>query len=180
MPGVKKAVKAKVAKAKVVKAKRAKTVAAKPVAKKPIAKAPLAEKKVRKTRGPNKAKGTFTDLLKIQSQLENAKKGAKADLKKQYESLIKESEKIKAQYKNLFSENIESAPKVRATVGEKAVKKVAGGKPFSLKEIQDFVEQKKEGIPIKLAGRRAKSVEKIEVAFKKTEEPDEILKILNQ
>jgi hypothetical protein len=47
---------------------------------KPEVKAPV-DVKVKKARGPNKAKGSFADLLKIQNQYEAAKKSAKADLK---------------------------------------------------------------------------------------------------
>ena len=186
MPEEKKAANARTARPKAVKARQAKDdkiVAkpkAKPLAKRSVGQAPLAEGKARKTRGPNKTKGTFADLLKIQTRFEIAKKDAKADLKKQYESLIEEAEKIKSQYVELFSESIESAPKAKTTGVKKAKAKAAGAKSFTLKEIGDFIEQKKAGLPIKLAGRRAKSIEKMELAYKKTEEPEEILKALNQ
>jgi hypothetical protein len=197
MPESKKISKAKAVKPKVVKAKPAPT-ARKGITTKPKAniKAPkrlkplkvlkpdvkaLPEVKVRKVQGPNKAKGSIADLLKKHAELEKIKKGAKADLKKQYDGHLKEAESIKAQFKSLFSESIESAPKNRGPRTQKAIGKVVGLKPFSLKEIEAFLEQKHHGIAkIKIQGRRPKSIARIEDAYRHSEHPEEILKILNQ
>jgi ABC-type sugar transport system ATPase subunit len=203
MPEAKKPVKApkaKVAKPKVAKAKPASKVAKgfadkpkiniikaskttkaqKPLqAAKPVSVAST-EVKAKKARGPNKAKGSFADLLKIQSQYEAAKKGAKADLKKQYDSLVKEAESIKLQYKGLFNESIESASKSRGTGVKKTSGKIPGLKPFTLKEVEDFVDQKKEGVTIKIQGRRPKSIARMEDAYRHSEDAEEILKILNE
>lgn len=174
---------------KVVKAKpeavakpKAKVVkAAKPAPKAPEVKAPVVEVKAKKTRGyTRRLKGSFSDLLKIQSQYEEAKKSAKADLKKQFDSLIKEADSIKAQYKGLFDESIESSPKVRGAGVKKTKGKIPGLKPFSLSEVEEFVEQKKEGKTIKISGRRPKSIARMEDAYRHSEDAEEILKRLNQ
>jgi hypothetical protein len=187
-----KAPKAKAAKPKVVKTKPASTVkngfSAKPKA--DIAKAPKVAKpvvkatvevKVKKTRGPRKAKGTFADLLKKQAELEEIKKGAKVELKKEYDGFLKEADKVKAQYKELFSESIESLPKARGTGSKKTAGKILGLKPFTLKEVEDFVEQKQQGISeIKVQGRRPKSISRLEDAYRHSEDAEEILKLLNK
>jgi hypothetical protein len=195
VPEAKKVPKTKVSRPKVARAKPSSTVkkvfAAKPKA---AIKAPKAVKaakgptpeviapvKVRKLRGPRRAKGTFADLLKKQAELEIIKKGAKAELKKQYDGLLKEAESIKFQYKGLFDEAIESAPAVRGTRAKKATGKVPGLKPFSLKEVEAFVEQKQHGIAnIKIQGRRPKSISRIEDAYRHSEDAEEILKMLNK
>jgi hypothetical protein len=197
MPVVKKpakAPKAKVAKPKVIKAKPASTAKKAPVTKpKAISKAPKAlkvaikapvETKVRKVRGPNKikAKGSFADLLKKQAELEQVKKGAKAELKKQFEDLIKESEKVKAQYQELFHELLLASAKSKSTakIAKKTTGKIVGLKPFSLKEVEDFIDQKKEGVDIKIKGRRPKSIARLEAAYSKSDDANTILRILNQ
>lgn len=134
-----------------------------------------------KTRGyTRKPKGSFADLLKKQAEFEQIKKGAKADLKKEYDRLIKEADSIKVQYKGLFNESIESAPKIRGVRAKKTAGKVVGLKPFSLNEIEDFVEQKRQGETIKISGRRPKSIARMEDAYRHSENAEEILKMLNQ
>ncbi|MGA2547807.1 MAG: hypothetical protein ABSF43_14745 [Rectinemataceae bacterium] len=187
MSETKKAPKAKVSKPKAkTESKVAKGFGNKPKAifiktpKAPEIKAPV-EVKIKKTRGPQKAKGSFADLLRIQSQYEEAKKGAKSDLKRQYDGLIKEAESIKAQYKGLFNESIESDPKSRGTGLKKSSGKIPGLKPFTLKEVEDFVEQKQQGIAkIQVQGRRPKSIARMEDAYRHSEDAEEILKILNK
>lgn len=195
VPEAKKVPKAKVSKPRVAKAKPSSTVkkgfVAKPkasikapkavkAAKGPIQEA-IAPVKVRKLRGPNKAKGTFADLLKKQAELEKIKKGAKAELKKHYDGLLKEADSIKSQYKGLFNEAIESAPAVRGVRAKKATGKVLGLKPFSLKEVEAFVGQKRHGIAnIKIQGRRPKSISRIEDAYRHSEDAEEILELLNK
>jgi hypothetical protein len=172
--------KSKVAKAKpaaMPKAKATPKPTAKPASKAPEVKAPVAKKTRAYTR---KAKGSFAELLKIQSQYEEAKKGAKADLKKQFDGLIKEADSIKAQYKGLFNESIESAPKARGARAKKTTGKVVGLKPFSLSEVEEFVEQKKQGKAVKISGRRPKSIARMEDAYRHSEDADDILEMLNQ
>jgi hypothetical protein len=159
------------------KAKAIPKLATKPVPKAPEVKAPVAKKARAYARKP---KGSFSDLLKIQSQYEEAKKGAKADLRKQFDAHIKEADSLKAQYKSLFNENIESAPKARGVGAKKITGKIAGLKPFSLSEIEDFVEQKKQGKPVKISGRRPKSIARMEDAYRRSEDAKDILKMLNQ
>ncbi len=191
MPEKKKETKVKVSKPKVAKAKPAsvakpkakviKTPAVRLAPKSPEAKAPVVEKKAKKTRSYNrKPTGTFADLLKKQAELEEIKKGAKADLKKQFDAHIKEADRVKAQYKELFQENIESAPKVRGAGAKKARGRIPGLKPFSLAEVEEFVEQKKQGKAIKIVGRRPKSIARMEDAYRHSEDAKEILKTLNQ
>ena len=181
--------KPKVAKAKPTSAPK-KTSIARPQAK--VAKVNLAteaKKSVRPIRKPKgkktrsytrKAQGAFADLLKKQAELEEIKKHAKAELKKQYESSLQEADNIKAQYKELFNEGIESAPKVQGERTKKSTGKVVGLKPFSLKEVEDFIAQKKAGGNIKIPGRRPKSIARMEAAYKQSEEAEEILKILSK
>jgi carbon monoxide dehydrogenase subunit G len=182
---VKKEVKSKVAAKPVAKAKpstaksASKAKATKAEVKKPEVKAPVAVK-AKKVRGPNKAKGSFADLIKIQHQYEEAKKGAKAELKKEFDAHLKEADKIKAEYKQFFSESIESAPKSRGVGAKKTSGKIIGFTPFTLKEVEDFVDQKKEGITIKIQGRRPKSIARLEAAYSKSDDAETILKILNQ
>jgi hypothetical protein len=168
-------------KANLIKAPKTQKPLEAPKMAKPEAKTPI-EVKAKKVRGPNKAKakGSYADLLKIQSQYEEAKKGAKADLKKQYDSHIKEAESLKAQYKSLFNESIESAPKTRGPRTQKSSGKTPGLKPFTLKEVEDFVDQKKEGVTIKIQGRRPKSIARMEDAYRHSEDAEAILKMLNE
>jgi histone H1/5 len=185
MPEGKKEVKAKPApKAKVVTAKPASKpkVAAKPKAKapskpapkvqtkKPVAKAPVAIKKAKKTRAyTKKPKGTFADLIKKQAELEEIKKGAKADLKKQYENHLKEAEKVKVQYKELFAENLDAPSKARAKA---TGKKKNGWKTFTLDQVQSFIDQTTEGKPVKIPGKNAIGVKKIQAAYDKAKNKD--------
>ena len=146
---------------------------------------PSNQKKVRKPRGLNKvkAKGNFAELLKKQAELEEIKKGAKTELKKEYDTLLKDADKIKAQYKELFGESIESGPKLRRTRGIEARKssgKIPGLRPYTLKEVESFIEQKQQGVTqIRVQGRRPKSLARMEDAFRHSEDAEEILKMLN-
>jgi hypothetical protein len=50
-----------------------------------------------------------------------------------------------------------------------------------LKEVEDFVEQKQQGISeIKVQGRRPKSISRLEDAYRHSEDAEEILKLLNK
>jgi hypothetical protein len=151
-------------------------------AKKPEFIVPVEVKKAKKTRSyTRKPKGTFADLLKKQAELEEIKKGAKAELKKQFDDLIKESEKVKTQYQELFHEVLLASVKIKSagTRAKKVTGKIPGLKPFTLKEIEDFIDQKKEGVVIRIHGRRPKSIARIEDAFMHSEDAQEILRILN-
>jgi hypothetical protein len=159
------------------KAKATPKPTAKPAPKAPEVKAPIAKKARAYARKP---KGSFADLLKIQSQYEEAKKGAKTDLKKQFDAHLKNADSIRIQYKSLFNENIESAPKARGAGAKKTTGKIPGLKPFSLSEIEEFVEQKKQGKAVKISGRRPKSIARMEDAYRRSEDAEDILKMLNQ
>ena len=203
MPEAKKAPTAKPAskeKAKIVKAKPAKAVeakkagpASKPAAKTVKPKAKVA--KVRKPRGPNKPKlatsGSLSELHSLQAQVEKSKVKARKELTKTYQAAFNEAARIAVEFEELFGEPISSDRKAnkskasgtkkgRPAGGKKAkgVKKVVGVKPFTLKEVEGFLEMKNEGIPIKLAGRRSKSIEKLEEAYKQTQDPKEMLEML--
>jgi hypothetical protein len=146
-----------------------------------VPKVRVARGKAKQARGPKaRARGGFAELIRIQSQYEEAKKGAKADLKREYEDLIKEADRIKAQYKGLFDESIESAPKAKAARAPKAPGKVQGLKPFTMKEVENFIDQKKTGAAIKIKGRRAKSIARMQEAYGESEDADDILKLLNK
>jgi hypothetical protein len=188
------------AKPSAARAKAPKSIKAKP-ASKPAAKkakplpgpteAPKAEKPV-KAYKPRQAKGglsSFADLLKKQSELETIKKQAKAELRKAYEDKVKEADGIKKQYSELFSESLETLPKARKA--RRASPKVPKAKPakrgaiapYTAAEISAFIEQKDEGIDvkkIKIAGRRVKSVQKIDQAYDKadTKDAESILDLL--
>jgi hypothetical protein len=143
----------------------------------PKAAAPEVAGKARKPRAySRKGKGSFAELLKKQAELEEIKKGAKADLRKQYEDLIKESEKINDQYRELFNEAIGPAPKARTL----KIKKTPAQKIITKKEVEDFIDQKASGITSKNKGRKPKSLARMEVAFKETQDADGMLKILNE
>jgi|GEM_PF-1851162 hypothetical protein len=149
--------------------------------KKPEANSPAIAAKVRKTRAPRKAKGTFADLLKKQAELEEIKKGAKSELRRQFDGLVKEAEKIKAQYKELFAESIESAPKTRGGGAKRTAGKIPGLKPYSLQEVKVFIEQKEQGkASIRIPGRKPKSVARMEDAYRHSENAEEILEMLNK
>jgi hypothetical protein len=192
MPEAKKEPRANVSKVKIAKGRSVSTVrkgfADKPKASpvkapkaiKPEVKA-VAKAVVRKARSPQKAKGSFADLIKKQAELEEVKKEAKAELKKQYDSLLKEAESIKGQYKGLFDESIESAPKPRGGRARKAGGRVPGVVPFTLEEVKSFVGQKEAGMDkIKIQHRRPKSVARMEDAYRRSEDAEEILRILNK
>jgi hypothetical protein len=149
--------------------------------------------KPRKPRGPNKPRvsGSFAELLSVQALFEKSKQKARKELKQEYAGILKNAEKIKAQYSELFGESIDGGgtarrgrPKV-ATGGKvktrkTGAKKPAGVKPFSLKEVEGFLEMKAEGLPVKLAGRRSKSVTRLEEAYKQTQDAKGIMALLNQ
>jgi hypothetical protein len=178
-------------KAKVVTKEKAKSVA-KPMPKEkpakaatealsPKALAPEAAANARKPRAySRKGKGSFAELLKKQAELEEIKKGAKADLRKQYEDLIKESEKINDQYRELFNEAIGPAPQARTVKIKKTPRKAPAKKIITKQEVEDFIDQKASGITSKNKGRKPKSLARMEVAFKETQDADEMLKILNE
>jgi hypothetical protein len=178
MPEAKKASKAKSAAQPKVKVAKP---APKAEVKKHATKLPALPKKAKKTRMyTRKPRGTFADLLKKQAELEEIKKGAKADLKKQFDAYLKEADKVNAQYKELFGESIESAPKTKGARGRKGAGKIPGLKPFSLQEVEAFIDQKKSGVEIKVPGRRPKSIARMEEAYKQSDEAEGMLTILNK
>jgi len=135
------------------------------------------EPKVRKTRGPRKAKGGFAELEKIQKLYEKTKKSAQSDLKNQYDKLMAEAKKLKESYQDLFHENIDSAPRTKRGI----TKKVVGMKPFTLQEVESFIEQKANGSKdVKIKGRKSRGISKIEIAWNvsKSKEPEDVLRIL--
>ena len=189
--------KPKVVKAKPAKANEAKKAvpASKPATKTVKPKATVKVAKERKTRGPNKPKsatsGSLAELQSLQVQFEKSKVKARKELKKEYQVASKEASKIATKYEELFGEPISNDLKVKKTKATgvkkgrpsgvkkvKTAKKVAGVKPFTLKEIEGFIEAKQEGIPVKLSGRRSKSIEKLETVFKQTQDPKEMLGML--
>jgi hypothetical protein len=177
-------------------AKKGKTVkkakAAKPAEVAPAAEAAPKEESVKKTRAPRKAKSAikgFEEILKKQQELEAVTKKAKTELKKEYDRAIAEAEEIKTQYRGLFKEPIDSAVKERKP---RAARKAAGGKataakgaiaPIAREEVEAFIEQKENGLAIdkiKIAGRRIKSVKRIDEAYASAEakDADSVLELL--
>jgi len=148
--------------------------------------APEAESaaKPRKARGLRRVKALkgFEEILKKQAELDAATKKAKAGLKKEYERAQKQADAIKEQYKALFKESIETASPKAARGGRKARAAGAAG-PFSKAEVESYIEQKENGISIdkmKIAGRRIKSIKRIEDAYNRAADKgsDSILAIL--
>lgn len=150
-------------------------------------KAPDSEPKVRKPRSPNKPKisGSYERFIELQSQLDKSKEKARKELRAEYEAAFKVAENKKAQYEKIFGESLDHAPKAQVNDKAPAPKKVAKAKkpagvvPFTQKEIESFIALKSEGLPVKISGRRSQSVEKLEAAYKKTQDPEGMLEILN-
>jgi hypothetical protein len=186
MPEAKKTPKAKVAKPNVVKAKpvakaKAKAKVARPAPKaeekKPEVKAPIAEKPAKKTRSySRKPKGSlvaYENLLKHEAELEKARKAAKTELKGEYEKFLKEADEVKTKYQKLFNESISSAPKDKANVKAKPTgAKKNGWKSFSLDQVQSFIDQTSEGTKVKIPGKNAIGVKKIQEAYDKATNKD--------
>jgi hypothetical protein len=154
---------------------------------------PKAEKSAKAYQPRKAASGlaSYADLLKKQAELETIKKQAKAELRKAYEDKVKEAEDIKKQYAELFAESIGAQPKAAkarpAGAKPRAAKRGAAKRgaiaPYTAVEIGSFIEQKEEGVDlpkIKIAGRRIKSIKKIDEAYEKSEakDVDSVLKLL--
>jgi hypothetical protein len=185
--------KAFTARAKTVKPKKAvakKPAARKPatkksVVKKPSAKAPASkpiEEKVVKIRKPRKAKvlvSSYETMLRKQAELDAYKKQAKIELKKQYDEKLKEASELKVHYHKLFSENIDSAPKGRSAGVKKAASRARG---YSLEQVQSFLDQKTAGGKIKIAGKNATSIKRMQKAFDQSKDKDaeSVLAVLNK
>jgi hypothetical protein len=177
------ALKAKGSKPKKVIAK--KPAIKKPVAKKPVAKAPAAksvEEKVIKVRKPRKAKGTgssYEIMLRKQVELDAYKRQAKIELKKQYDEKLKEGEELKAHYQKLFGENIGSAPKAGKAGAQKLGKNSRG---YTLDMVQSFLDQKDAGGTIKIEGKNATTVKRMQEAYNKAavKDAESILEILKK
>jgi hypothetical protein len=169
MAAVKKVVKAK---ATVAKAKpKAKTSVSK---KQPVAKV----EEVKKPRKTRKAKSSFDELLKKQSELNVIKKAAKIELKKDYDAKMKEADDIKNQYKDLFDEDIKSAP----SKSNGAKQGSAKNKKLTLDQVQSFIDQFNEGGKITITGKNAITVARIKEAYDKSlaKDAESVLQVLNK
>jgi hypothetical protein len=168
-----------------------KTVAKKPIAKKPVARkaAPKAKAekpipvspatKVRKPRKAKVASSSYETMLKKQAELDAYKKQAKIELKKQYDEKLKEAHELKAHYHKLFAENIDSAPKGRSVATKKAGRNSRG---YALDQVQSFLDQKDAGGKIKIEGKNATTVKRMQDAYNeaKSKDAESILAILNK
>jgi hypothetical protein len=124
---------------------------------------------VKKTRGPRKIKAIkgFEEIAKKQAELEAVTRKAKTGLKKEYEKAIKQAEAIKEQYRTIFHESIETASP-KAARGGRRVRTNGAAAPFTKAEVESYIEQKENGITIdkiRIAGRRIKSIKRIENAY---------------
>lgn len=151
---------------------------------KPKAKASASKKlpvpkieEAKKPRKARKAKSSFTEMLKKQSELDVIKKAAKAELKKDYDAKIKEADDINTQYKKLFDEDIKSAP---SKGGNK--KGSAKNKKLTLDQVQSFIDQFNEGGKISIPGKNAITIARIKEAYNKSSAKDaeSVLEVLSK
>ena len=111
----------------------------------------------------------YENLLKHEAGLEKARKAAKAELKSEYDGFIKQADEIKVKYQKLFNENIGSAPKAK---GKTTGAKKNGWKTFTLDQVQTFIDQTNNGEKIKIPGKNAIGVKKIQAAYDKAKNKD--------
>jgi hypothetical protein len=136
-----------------------------------------------KKRGPGKASvPAFEDFRKMQGELEATKKKAMADMRKSIDAALGEADGLKKQYAELFGEKFDSSPKAGSPKVAKAktkakakTAKVASSRAISKEQVEAFLEQKSQGIDvksIKVKGKNAIGVEKINAAYDKAETKD--------